>query len=148
MSCFNRDTSPRDLSIMTLLSMLRIWIKVWIRNYFFTFKIDMNFQVGIRKLLFKAIKVWELNSWLLWYFGQSEAIEITVIGYLDWIDIFCFCFRIPWYELGDYPNWAILYLYDIGLPFFGVSAIAMKIMKQNGKNLKREVQGTRCQSPA
>ena len=118
MSCFNRDTSPRDLSIMTLLSMLRIWIKVWIRNYFFTFKIDMNFQVGICKLLFKAIKVWELNSWLLWYFGRSEAIEITVIAYLDWIDIFCFCFRIPWYELGDYPNWAILYLYDIGLPFF------------------------------
>jgi hypothetical protein len=26
--------------------------------------------------------------------------------------------------------------------------IAMKIMKQNGKNLKREVQGTKCTIPA
>ena len=64
------------------------------------------------------------------------------------IDLFCFCFRIPWFELGDYPNWAILYLYDICLPFVGVTVIAMKIMNQNVKNLQREVHGTKCTIPA
>ena len=50
-----------------------------------------------------------------------------------------FVFRIPWYELSNYPNWALLYLYRIFLPFLGLSLIALKIIIQNGKQLRREL---------
>ena len=57
------------------------------------------------------------------------------------ISFFLFFFRIPWYELSNYPNWALLYLYQIFLPFLGLSSIALKIIIQNGKQLRRELLG-------
>ena len=57
-----------------------------------------------------------------------------------------FVFRIPWYELSNYPNWALLYLYRIFLPFLGLSLIALKIIIQNGKQLRRELLGSQTRN--
>ena len=57
-----------------------------------------------------------------------------------------FVFRIPWYELSNYPNWALLYLYRIVLPFLGLSSIALKIIVQNGKHLRRELLGSQTRN--
>ena len=62
------------------------------------------------------------------------------------IHLFCFVFRIPWYELPNFPNWALLYLYQILLPFLGLSSIGLKIIIQNGKQLRREILGSQTRN--
>ena len=52
-------------------------------------------------------------------------------------------FRVPPNDLVEYPSWIILYFYHNILPMLGVSAIAMKIILKNGKDLRREIIGVK-----
>ena len=52
-------------------------------------------------------------------------------------------FRTPPKDLAEYPTWMILFFYKIVLPMLGLTAIAMKIILKNGKDLQRELIGTK-----
>ena len=56
-----------------------------------------------------------------------------------------FIYSVPPNQLGDYPSWLIVFFYNIIFPMLGISAIALKIVLKNGKDLRRELIGVRIQ---
>ena len=56
-----------------------------------------------------------------------------------------FSFSIRVNQLGDYPIWLAMYIAQIVLPMIGLSAIAVKIVLKNGKDMRRELLGVDVQ---
>ena len=104
-----------------------------------------------RRLLFFKIEVRprSCRSYHIWRPCNTTFSKVFYESAFTCIHSSFFVFRIPWHELSNYPNWAFLYLYRMFLPFLGLSSIALKIIIQNGKHIRRELldSQTRNNSP-
>ena len=83
----------------------------------------------------------DLSNNIAVLFGRSEYIQ----SQLETNCYNSFSLSIPVNKLGDYPIWLVMYIAQIVLPMIGLSAIAIKIVLKNGKDMRRELLGVDVQ---